>query len=154
MTIQRLVDIFADERKDAHIDVKKVTAYVNELEAKLCAEVFLTHEHAPTGAYLFMGLPLPGWKPGDWPPLPPPHPPGYSAEYSFDDYKTVPLLVPPPYDDVYRAFIQLKTDMKQNDTYDAGNSQRLFWQAYNEFARFWNSTHMPINKTPYRGYKE
>ena len=68
--------------------------------------------------------------------------------------KTVPLLVPPPYDDVYRAFIQLKTDMKQNDTYDAGNSQRLFWQAYNEFARFWNSTHMPINKTPYRGYKE
>lgn len=154
MTIQRLVEIFADERKDAHVTAEKVTAFVNELEAKLCTEILFTHEHAPTGAYLFMGLPVPGWKPGDWPPPPMPHEPGYSDEYSFDDYKTIPLLVKPPYDDVYRAYIQWRVDMAHNDTYDAANSQKLYYQAYNEFARFWNRTHMPINRTPFAGYKE
>ena len=84
----------------------------------------------------------------------PPHEPGYSDEYSFDDYKTIPLLVPPPYDDVYRAYIQWRCDLAQNDTYDAGNSQRLYWLAYQDFSKFWHRTHMPVNSRTYKGYKE
>ena len=154
MTIERLVQIFSDERKDDVIGAEKVLEYVNALETKLCTEVFLMHKDPPPGVYAFMGLPLPCHKPGDWPPLPSPHRPGYSPEYSFDDYKTVELLVMPPFDDVYRAYIQWRCDLSHNDTYDATNSQRVFWLAYSDFQKFWHRTHMPVQDSTYRGYKE
>ena len=147
MTIQRLVEIFSQERQDNVIDAAKVLEYVNALETKLCTEVFLTHKDAPPGVYVFMGLPLPGHKPGDWPPLPPHHTPGYSDEWSYDDYKTIPLLVKPPYDDIYRAYIQWRIDLSHNDTIDAGNSQRVFWLAYSDFQKAWHRDHMPVKNT-------
>lgn len=153
MTIRKLIEIFKDQRKEDVVDEAKITEYVNALEAKLCEEVFLTHEAPPLRVFAFLGRPHPAWKPGDWPPFVP-HEPGYSADWSFDDYLDIPLLVQPPYDDVYRAYIQWQTDLINNDTIDAGNSQRVYWQALQDFSKFWNRTHMPINKTPYRGYKE
>lgn len=154
MTIQRLVEIFADERKDENVTEEKVTAFVNELETRICTEVFLTHENPPAGVFPFMGMTPPIQPPGNWPPLPVPHPPGYSDEWCFDDIGTIPLLVPPPYDDVYRAYIQWRVDLSHNDTIDAGNSQRVYYQAYQDFAKYWHRTHMPINNTPFAGYKE
>lgn len=153
MTIRKLTQIIQDERKDVVVGEETVTEYVNALEAKLCEEVFLTHEGAPPGVYVFMGLPLPGTKPGSWPPFVP-HKPGYSNEWTPEDYRDMELLVPFPYDDIYRAYVQWKIDMKHNDTYDATNSQRLYWQAYQDFAKWWNRTHMPITKVKYKGYEE
>lgn len=154
MTIQRLVEIFAKERQDNVIDAAKVLEYVNALETKLCTEIFLTHQYPPPGVFMFMGLPMPGQKPGDWPPLPSPHTPGYSPEYSGDDYKDIELLVKPPYDDIYRAYIQWRFDLAHNDTFDATNSQRVFWLAYSDFEKYWHRTHMPMQDSTYRGYKE
>lgn len=171
MTIRKLTEIIKDDRQDSVIDADKVREYVNALETRLCTEVFLTHENPPPGVYLFMGLPPAHHGPGGpqadhggphhgphhgeepWPPFVP-HAQGYSDEWSFDDWQDIPLLVPPPYDDIYRAYIQWQTDLHQNDAIDASNSQRVYWQAHQDFAKWWNRTHMPINKTPYRGYRK
>ena len=107
---------------------------------------FNPNEAPPPGAFLFGGMPPPPPLPGQWPPAAA----FTQAEHGKDDE----LLVPFPYDDVYRAYIQWRVDMAHNETYDATNSQKLYWNAYNEFARFWNRTHMPINKTPFHGDKE
>ena len=154
MTIRKLTEILKRERQDGVIGDEDVLEYVNALETRLCTEVFLTHEDPPPGVYMFMGLPLPGTKPGTWPPPLPPHPPGYHEEWLPEDYRDIELLAKPPYDDVYRAYIQYRCDLAQNETINADNSQRIYWRAFNDFAKYWHRTHMPINKTPYHGYKE
>ena len=153
MTIRKLTEIIKNDRQDDVIDAEKIREYVNALETRLCTEVFLTHENTPPGVYLFMGIPPVTGGPNQWPPFIP-HAPGYSDDWSFDDWMDIPLLVPPPYDDIYRVYIQWQTDLHQNDAIDASNSQRVYWQAYQDFSKWWNRTHMPINKTPYRGYRE
>lgn len=153
MTIRKLIEIFKDQRKDDVVEEKRITGYVNALETRLCEEVFMTHEDVPPGVFVFLGRsPCPP-KPGQWPPFIP-HPPGYSEEWAIDDYKDIPLLVKPPYDDIYRAYIQWQVDLAQNDVVDAGNSQRIYLNAWSDFAKYWNRHHTPINETPFRGYKE
>jgi len=151
MTIRKLIEIFKDQRKDNVVGREKIIAYVNALETRLCEEVFLTHEAPPPGVFVFLGRPPRPPRPDDWPPFIL-HEPGYSEEWAFSDVEDIPLLVKPPYDDIYRAYIQWQTDLANNDVVDAGNSQRIYLQAWNDFAKYWNRHHMPINKTPYRGY--
>lgn len=153
MTIRKLTALIREERKDDAIAEEKIIDYVNGLEAKLCEDVFLQHEGAPPGVYLFLGRPAPWQKPGCWPPYVP-HEPGYSNEWTTEDFRDVPLLVPPPYDEVYKAFVQWKIDLTHNDVYDAGNSQKLYWAAWSDFAKRWHREHMPITKVMYQGYKE
>ena len=151
MTIRRLTAIIRDERKDDAVSEGRITEYVNALEARLCEDVFLTHEGTPPGVYIFLGRPPERRRKHDWPPFVP-HEPGYSNEWTPEDYRDMPLLVAPPYDDIYRAYIQWQIDLRHNDTYDAGNSQRLYWQAYQDFAKWWNRTHMPKQKVHFHGY--
>lgn len=163
MTIRRLIETLRRERQDDVIDEERVREYVNALETTLCTEVFMTHEAPPLGVFLFMGWPIPPdcrkesrWTPHEgcedrWPPFVP-HAPGYSEEWSFEDWKDIPLLALPPYDGIYIAYIRWQTDLANNDTVDASNSQRLYYNVYNDFARYWNRTHMPVQTIKYHGY--
>ena len=179
MTIRKLVEIFNNERHDGVISEELIRESVNALETKVCTEIFLTHEDPPPGVYAFMGMRPPmhrgrniRWNTSDPldlgnppEPYPEPHPehreklpfayhhePGYDDDWVLGEVSDVTLLVPAPYDDVYRAYIQWRSDLAHNDTIDASNSQRVYSLAYQEFAKYWNRTHMSVNHTPFKGY--
>ena len=164
MTIRRLTELFYDQRRDRVLDVPKVTALVNTLETKLCREIFLTHESPPRAVFAFMGA-LPGGC-GACASSPSRASSGacgpcgacgarepYTDEWD-DGYEDAELLVKAPYDGIYAAYIRWRADAAQNDVANEANSRRAFEAAWEDFARYWNERHMPLERAPYRGYKE
>ena len=67
---------------------------------------------------------------------------GYTEETALD---TV-LLIPAPYDDIYLKWLEAQIDYA-NGEYDKYNNVIVAYNdAYTEFARYYNRTHMPIAK--------
>ena len=64
---------------------------------------------------------------------------GYNEHTSMD----TTLLVPEPYDEMYEHYLisQIEYAHQQEDRYN--NAKDLFDQAWDEFAGWYNSTHMP-----------
>ena len=64
---------------------------------------------------------------------------GYDDETSID---TV-LLIPPPYEDVYIHYLEMKIDYSNGETLKYNNSAMMYNNAYSSFERWYNRTHMP-----------
>jgi len=150
MTINRLTELLAKERQDAVVTADDVRNMVNALETRLCMEVFLTHDGAPPGVYWFMRLQPPNgvkrgglWELPEWMLPSAPGYPGDCGEAAAFDAGDIPLLAPPPYDEVYLQYCRWRIAQDNNDTYDESNAQRRYYSAYEDFARHWNRTHMP-----------
>lgn len=56
------------------------------------------------------------------------------------------LLVPAPYDEVYLRWLETKIDYANGEYARYNNSAEAYNDAYTEFARYYNRTHMPIGK--------
>ena len=68
---------------------------------------------------------------------------GYTAETALD---TV-LLIPAPYDDIYLKWLEAQIDYA-NGEYDKYNNIIVAYNdAYTEFERYYNRTHMPKGKS-------
>lgn len=65
---------------------------------------------------------------------------GYGAG---DDDKA--LLVPEPYSELYVYFLEAKTQYEQGDMMRYSNAMSLYNQSMQEFARWYNATHMPLS---------
>lgn len=69
----------------------------------------------------------------------------------FEGYtETTPLmtelLVPSPYDDIYLKWLEAWIDYYNGEYPRYNNSSQVYSDAYSEFARYYNRTHMPKGK--------
>ena len=64
---------------------------------------------------------------------------GYNAETPIG----TELLVPHPYDDVYRYWLEAQIDYVNGEYTKYNNSMSMFNEAYSAYERHYNRTHMP-----------
>lgn len=55
------------------------------------------------------------------------------------------LLVTEPYSELYAYFLEAKTHYEQGDMMRYSNAMSLYNQSMQEFARWYNATHMPLS---------
>lgn len=68
---------------------------------------------------------------------------GYNAETPLD----TELLIPHPYDDVYRYWLEAQIDYANGEYTKYNNSMSMFNEAYSAYNRYYNRTHMPKGKS-------
>ena len=64
---------------------------------------------------------------------------GYTEETNL----TTELLVPAPYDEIYLFWLESKIDYWNGETGRYNNSIGMYNTAYDEYAKYYNRTHMP-----------
>ena len=64
---------------------------------------------------------------------------GYNDDTPID----TKLLIPPPYDDVYRFWLEAQIDYANGEYTKYNNSMAMFNTAYSAYERYYNRTHMP-----------
>lgn len=74
---------------------------------------------------------------------------GYDSENMDAD-----LLVPFPYDILYRWYLESQIDLGNMEINKYNNSKALFNNAYVNFTDHYNRTHMPKQKVPGFGFTE
>lgn len=68
---------------------------------------------------------------------------GYDAETPL----STELLVPHPYDDVYRYWLEAQIDYANGEYTKYNNSMAMFNEAYSAYERHYNRTHKPKGKS-------
>ena len=68
---------------------------------------------------------------------------GYNAETPLD----TPLLIPHPYDDVYRYWLEAQIDYANGEYTKYNNSMSMYNEAYSAYQRHYHRTHMPVGKS-------
>lgn len=68
---------------------------------------------------------------------------GYDADTPHD----AELLIPHPYDDVYRYWLEAQIDYANGEYTKYNNSMAMFNTAYSAYERYYNRTHMPKGKS-------
>lgn len=66
--------------------------------------------------------------------------------YSDATSPTTELLVPAPYDDLYLFWLESKIDYWNGEVGKYNNSIAMFNEAYSNYERYYNRTHMPKGK--------
>lgn len=64
--------------------------------------------------------------------------------YGTGDGEAV-LLVPEPYSELYFYWLEAKAHYEQGDMMRYANAMSLYNQSMQEFARWYNATHMPLS---------
>ena len=67
--------------------------------------------------------------------------------YEEDCDLTTVLLVPAPYDEIYIHWLAMQIDLTNGEFARYNNSKTVYNFAYQDFANYWNRTHMPLGKT-------
>jgi hypothetical protein len=66
--------------------------------------------------------------------------------YNEQSDLTQEMLVPAPYDDIYLRWLEAQMDYTNGEYNKYNNSMVVYNESYTNFARFYNSTHMPKGK--------
>lgn len=64
-----------------------------------------------------------------------------------DDDIDIELIVPRPYDEVYRYWLEAQLDYANGEYTKYNNSMAMFNNAYSAFERHYHKTHMPKGKS-------
>ena len=67
--------------------------------------------------------------------------------YDADTNPNTELLVPRPYDEVYRYWLEAQIDYANGEYTKYNNSMMMFNTAYSAYERYYNRTHMPKGKS-------
>lgn len=67
--------------------------------------------------------------------------PGYDGETDLDTL----LLAPPPHDELYRHYLEMQIDLVNMELAKYNNASALYNTAYQNFAAWYNRTHMPVS---------
>ena len=65
------------------------------------------------------------------------------TEYNEQTRTATELLIPHPYDEVYVLWLEAQMDYANGEYTKYNNSITMFNEAYAQFERFYNRTHMP-----------
>lgn len=66
--------------------------------------------------------------------------------YQEDSPLTTELLVPAPYDDIYVHWLTMQIDLTNGEYARYNNSALVYNYSYQDFANYYNRTHMPLGK--------
>lgn len=122
MTIKEAIDRL-DGLKPNQYETEDKVKWLSDLDFRIYRDVILTHEHDE-----------------DIKPFKP---------YTVDDLGKK-LIVDDPYTEVYTAYLKMKIDEENAETARYNNSAILFNAYYDDFAKYWNKTYLPINKSNIR----
>lgn len=106
-----------DKTKHNLFSTEQKFKWLSDLDGMIVREVLDTHEDSP------LMRPFEGYTPEkDW-----------NAE----------LIVPAPYDSLYRWYLESQIDLANMEITKYNNSKAMFNQAYLTFTDYYNRTHMP-----------
>lgn len=117
MTIQKILDML-EEVKPSQISDETKIAWLSQLDARIFLELLSTHEKDAAMPETFAG-----------------YTPATDREES--------LLVPAPYDEIYRWYLEMQIDLANMEVDKYLNSMALYNNAWGEFARMWHRGHRP-----------
>lgn len=169
-TINEVLERTARVRPDAYDDKTKA-GWLIELDGKLYREVILRHRlttgkelRGPVGTCPVCGGygeggPAEGKKPMApyydpvldcsscpacrWSELP-------DLPKAFPEDGNKPLLVPPPYDNLYDLYLYAQVDLYNREIMNYNNSAALFDTAMDEWRRAWHREHQPLGAGYYK----
>ena len=123
MTIKECIDI-VESLKPNQYTIREKVMWLSFIEGIIINEVLKTHE-------------------------------GYDGKYDLfegysEDKLTLPLIVQSPYDRLYTEFLKMKIDEANGETARYNNSMVLFNSYMDEFRKYYNKTHMPLDPTSRR----
>ena len=118
MTVSEIISM-VDSRKANRVSTAAKIDWLSNLDGQICRDVFETHEGNPVqGEFI-----------------------GY-VEGRDEDRQ---LLVPFPYNAVYRWYLESQIDLANTEINTYTQSSTMFTNEYRAFADYWNRTHMPIS---------
>lgn len=123
MTVQQAVEL-VDRLKPNKYTVEDKVRWLSDVDATIVRELFESHEDNP----------VEGEFPG----------------YRVDQDDGTALLAPPPYDILYRWYLESQIDLANMEIGKYNNSRSLFNSAYLNFTDYWNRHHMPLQKHAFR----
>lgn len=113
-----------DKLKPNKFSAEEKYRWLTDIDGMIVRELIETHEDSPlTGAFA-----------------------GYSPETDAE----TELLVPAPYDILYRWYLESQIDLGNMEIGKYNNTKSLFNSAYLTFTDYWNRTHMPKSKGGFR----
>ena len=82
---------------------------------------------------------------------------GYDNRYdNFEGYSadklSVSLIAKAPYDRLYTAYLKMKIDEENGETARYNNSARMFNAYFDDYRKYYNKTHMPLQKNHLRTF--
>lgn len=122
MTVREAIDRLDGLKPNQYTEEDKLR-WLSELDMGVFMDVILTHEHESD---------LPMFE-------------GYTAE----DYDKK-LIVDEPFTEMYTAYLKMKIDEENGETARYNNSAVLFNAYYDNYAKHYNRTHMPLRKTNFK----
>lgn len=138
MTIREAIDRTDTLKPNQYPDELKIQ-WLSELDNRIYNDLFLTHEDNPYETPT---------TPSDVPNLNTPledsddeETPTLSFPYTDD---SVTLLAESPYDVLYPSYLKAKIDELNEETTRYANSAATYNSQYQDYARWYNRTHMPI----------
>ena len=120
MTIKECIDI-VDSKKPNQYTIKDKVSWLSFIDGIIINDVLKTHE-------------------------------GYDGRYDgFEGYSentlSAHLIVPSPYDRLYTAYLTMRIDGENGETARYNSSAELFNSYMMEYRKYYNKTHMPLDKT-------
>lgn len=120
MTIREAIDRADTVKPNQYPDEVKMQ-WLEELDKRIYIDLFLTHEDNPYADVIE----------------------GEGMIFPYDDESKV-LLAASPYDALYVSYIKAKIDEYNEETTRYMNSSAIYNSQYQDYARWYNRTHMPI----------
>lgn len=158
-SINEVIERVARVRPDAYDDETKA-GWLIELDGKLYREVILRHRltsgsgmHGPAGVCPECGstevfydeaLDCSSCQVCHWSELP-------KLVRKYPEDGDEPLLVGPPYDNLYDLYLMAQTDFLNREAENYNNSALAFNQAMDEYKKAYHRAHMPITTGSWRG---
>ncbi len=111
----------ADTLRPNQIERARKIAWLSQLDRKIFRDVVCTHQRTA----------------------------GDGMPEAFDGYAQAadpdtPLLAPPPYDEMYRHYLEMQIDLVNLEYDKYNNSARLYAAAWQDFAAAWHRRHQPL----------
>ena len=113
-----------DKLKPNKFSAEEKYRWLTDIDGMIVRELIETHEYSPLE--------------------------GGFAGYSPDTDAETELLVPAPYDILYRWYLESQIDLGNMEIGKYNNTKSLFNSAYLTFTDYWNRTHMPKSKGGFR----
>lgn len=119
MTIAEALAL-VDEVKPNQWSEERKIGWLNELDGRVNAEVIATHERDAN---------TPQYQP-----------------YTMETDQDTVLLIPDPYSEAYRWYLEMQIDLANNELKKHNNSMTMFSLKWGDFTRMYNREHMPLQR--------
>ncbi|MGO5549143.1 hypothetical protein ACTQW9_07655 [Lachnospiraceae bacterium LCP19S3_B12] len=133
MTAQELIGAYDAERPN-QIDTGVKLSWIQKVEWMILRETVLTHSNDPRFT--------PRTKPGEEKSAP------FDPERYFDTWDLESeLLAPPPYEDVYTYYLDMRQALNAGETKRYNQMMSLYNNAMLTFQQYYNRTYRPVKKS-------